>query len=360
MTAERRETILCVDNDEQVLGALEQQLGERFGDECEIRTAGSGEAALDAIRGSERRLAVLVVDAELPGMSGIELLAQVHGEAPQASKMLLTETRDPALLTEAINRAQLNYYLAKPWQPAQLVLEVGNLLSLHRLSLENQRLLDDLSLKNATLLEMNRTLEAKVEARTRELAAANERLRSLAETDGLTGIYNHRHLQWFLRREVERARRSGLPISVLMIDVDHFKRFNDHHGHPAGDDLLRALATLLDGDRRTSDLCARYGGEEFALVLPDTAKTTATRVAVRLRRRVAEHAFEGADTSQPQGYLSISLGVASFPEDAGDADGLLEAADEALYQAKRLGRDRVALYEGEPRGAGVPEDGSAG
>ncbi|HWN70963.1 MAG TPA: GGDEF domain-containing protein, partial [Haliangium sp.] len=158
-------------------------------------------------------------------------------------------------------------------------------------------------------------------------------------------------LQQHLQREIERSKRNRLPLSLLMIDVDHFKQYNDRHGHPAGDGILRRLARLMDADRRTNDLCARYGGEEFVMLLVDTEKHTAARVAERLRRRVADHAFPHAGT-QPGGRLSISVGVASFPGDSSSAAGLVEAADQALYQAKRQGRNRVALYEGADADSG--------
>ena len=134
---------------------------------------------------------------------------------------------------------------------------------------------------------MNRELEAKIHERTHELAEANARLAQLAVTDGLTGLYNHRHFHERLALEVERSQRSGLPLSLLMLDVDHFKQFNDTFGHPAGDEVLRQLARVLADARRANDVVARYGGEEFAVILVDTAKFTAAKVAERVRERVA-------------------------------------------------------------------------
>jgi diguanylate cyclase (GGDEF)-like protein len=189
---------------------------------------------------------------------------------------------------------------------------------------------------------MNRVLEAKVSERTHELAEANSRLAQLAVTDGLTGLYNHRHFHERLALEVERSMRNGLPLSLLMIDVDHFKHYNDANGHPAGDQVLRQLARLMTDGRRANDFCARYGGEEFCVVLVDTPKLTAAKVAERLRETVAEHPFEFADT-QPLGCMSISIGVATFPDDTSDAEALVRAADSALYAAKHAGRNCVVL-----------------
>ena len=188
---------------------------------------------------------------------------------------------------------------------------------------------------------MNRELEAKIHERTHELAEANARLAQLAVTDGLTGLYNHRHFHERIALEVERSQRSGLPLSLLMLDVDHFKQFNDTFGHPAGDEVLRQLARVLTDTRRANDVVARYGGEEFAVILVDTAKFTAAKVAERVRERVAGHDF--SDAAPRAGRLSVSVGVATFPDDGTDAEALVRAADTALYAAKRAGRNRVVL-----------------
>src|SRR5262245_11775047 len=177
---------------------------------------------------------------------------------------------------------------------------------------------------------MNVVLETKVSERTRELAEANSRLAQLAVTDGLTGLYNHRHFHERLALEVERSVRNGLPLSLLMIDVDHFKVYNDRHGHPAGDELLRRLAHLLGDGRRANDFVARYGGEEFAIVLVDTPKLTAAQLAERLRERVAATLSQQVPNPGDE-VLSISVGVASFPDDAADSEALVRAADAALY-----------------------------
>jgi diguanylate cyclase (GGDEF)-like protein len=192
---------------------------------------------------------------------------------------------------------------------------------------------------------MNRELEAKIHERTHELAEANARLAQLAVTDGLTGLYNHRHLHERLALEVERSQRSGLPLSLLMLDVDHFKLFNDTFGHPAGDEVLRQLARVLNDARRANDVVARNGGEEFALILVDTAKFTAAKVAERVRERVFAHDFAEAahGSSRAASKITVSLGVATFPDDGSDAEALVRAADTALYAAKRAGRNRVVL-----------------
>jgi len=128
-----------------------------------------------------------------------------------------------------------------------------------------------------------------------------------------------------------------------MLDVDHFKQFNDTFGHPAGDEVLRQLARCLNDARRANDVVARYGGEEFALILVDTAKFTAAKVAERVRERVFSHDFAEAAHGGKASKITVSLGVATFPDDGSDAEALVRAADTALYAAKRAGRNRVVL-----------------
>ncbi len=345
MIALARETILCVDDEEVVLSALQQQLDARFGNECEIALAQSGKDALELVDELQREgepLAVIIADQIMPGMQGVELLEQVHRRSPLTTKILLTGQAGLDAVVAAINRAKLNYYIPKPWDEASLHLVVENLLRQFRLMVENRRLIDDLQGKNQALLDMNRELEAKVSERTSELAEANSRLGQLAVTDGLTGLYNHRHFHERLTLEVERSARNGLPLSLLMIDVDHFKQYNDNNGHPAGDEVLRQLSHLMGDGRRANDFVARYGGEEFGIVLVDTPKLTAAQVAEKLRERVATYPFEFGST-QPSGTLSISVGVASFPDDASDTEILVRQADSALYAAKHGGRNCVVL-----------------
>lgn len=351
-----REVILCVDDEEGVLLALRQQLGARFGHECEISTALSAHDALalmDEIDTDGEQLAVVIADQIMPGMKGVEFLEEVDHRSPLTTKILLTGQAGLDAVIAAINRAHLNHYLSKPWDETGLHLAVENLLRQYRLAAENRQLVEDLSAKNQALLEMNRELEAKISERTHELAEANSRLAQLAVTDGLTQLYNHRHFHERLALEVERSIRNGLPLSLLMIDVDYFKHYNDHHGHPAGDEVLRQLARLMSDGRRANDFCARYGGEEFCVVLVDTAKFTAAKVAERMRERIAGHPFPHGH-SQPGGMLSVSVGVACFPDDAGDAESLVRAADTALYTAKRAGRNRVFLAKPKHRDDSAP------
>lgn len=162
----------------------------------------------------------------------------------------------------------------------------------------------------------------------------------LAVTDGLTGAFNHRYFQDRLARGLVRARELGQMLCLLMIDIDYFKQYNDLNGHIAGDVALREVAAVLRRSVKREDVVARYGGEEFAMVLFNTDRTLARKVAERLRREVEEVDFPNEQVL-PGGHLTVSVGVACFPEDAPDRAGLVAHADLALYAAKRGGRNRV-------------------
>jgi diguanylate cyclase (GGDEF)-like protein len=276
----------------------------------------------------------------MPGMKGVELLEEVHKRSPGTTKILLTGQAGLDAVVAAINRAGLNRYIPKPWDEPDLRLTVENLLRTFRLHRENELLVDDLRRKNAELEAAKISLEQKVRERTAELEAANARLNRLAVTDGLTGLYNHRYLHEQLAQSVERSLRDGTSVAMLMIDVDHFKKYNDRQGHPAGDEALRTVARLIAEDRRTVDVVARYGGEEFAVLLHDAKREAAIEVAEKIRLRVASTAIPHADR-QPLGKMTVSIGVAICPDDATTAEALLEAADVALYRAKKSGRDVV-------------------
>lgn len=166
-------------------------------------------------------------------------------------------------------------------------------------------------------------------------------LSDAARTDPLTGLLNRRGFSEVMQGELERARRGDTPVSLVACDLDHFKRFNDAFGHPEGDLALALVGELLQGFDRRADTAARIGGEEFALILPDTDERGAYMVAERLRAEVAAAFCEMHST------LTMSVGVASYPESAGDVEGLIQASDRALYAAKKLGRDRTVTYSRE-------------
>jgi len=165
----------------------------------------------------------------------------------------------------------------------------------------------------------------------------SESVEKLAITDDLTQVYNYRFLKTALRREIKRAGRFHQDLSLIMIDVDNLKAYNDRHGHLRGSHLLREIARLLAGQLRSFDLVAKYGGDEFTLILPQTGLEGAMVVAERMRAAIADHTFPLA----LPGAITVSLGVALFPRDGTDVNGLIQSADRALYLAKQRGRNRV-------------------
>jgi diguanylate cyclase (GGDEF)-like protein len=169
-------------------------------------------------------------------------------------------------------------------------------------------------------------------------AEEGERYKQMSKLDGLTELYNHRHFHELLSSELERAMRDNAPLTILMIDVDHFKSYNDKNGHLAGDAALRGIAKILKNSVRGYDIVARYGGEEFALILPGTDEERGMIVAKRLLHCVRTTEFPNEDTL-PYGKLTVSVGVASYPTFARDKDALMEGADSAMYAAKANGKD---------------------
>jgi diguanylate cyclase (GGDEF)-like protein len=172
---------------------------------------------------------------------------------------------------------------------------------------------------------------------THALRATHADLEQQTRTDELTGLFNRRHLDAALEAEVARARREQAPLGVLMLDIDHFKAFNDRFGHPEGDALLKAVAELLRSQLRPTDTVARYGGEEFTVLLPGSPRDESLRIAERIRRRLGE-LRTGTDVT-----TTGSFGLAIWPEDGDTGTELVAAADAALYEAKRGGRDRIVL-----------------
>lgn len=173
-----------------------------------------------------------------------------------------------------------------------------------------------------------------------ENARLFEETKNLAMRDGMTSLYNYRHFSERLNEEFERAKRYGKELSLIMMDIDSFKHYNDTHGHPKGDELLRDFSGVLKRVSRDADIIARYGGEEFSVILTETGKDRALDAAERIRRAVEATDFEGGST-QPGGRVTVSIGVASYVEGMKSADNLVKNADNALYRAKEQGKNRV-------------------
>lgn len=169
----------------------------------------------------------------------------------------------------------------------------------------------------------------------------HKKIEELAITDGLTGVYNHRYFKETLHKEIKRAERYNLVFSLLMFDIDDFKKINDTYGHPKGDEVLKGLAQIAkDIFQREIDVVARYGGEEFVVILPQTTKERAGIVGERFISSIRERLFSLSGLSE---VVTISLGIASYPDDGEREDGIILSADKALYEAKKQGKNRVVL-----------------
>jgi len=166
------------------------------------------------------------------------------------------------------------------------------------------------------------------------------RIQILSVTDYLTGIYNRRYLFDKLAEELNRSSRYQRKLSLLMLDIDHFKNYNDNHGHQQGDYLLKELAQLLTRSIRKPDFVARYGGEEFVVVAPETDKEQGVKLAEKIKMAIEEYPFKMKE-SQPNGRITVSVGVVEFPEGGSNADELVGKADVALYLAKDMGRNKI-------------------
>ena len=219
------------------------------------------------------------------------------------------------------------------------------------------RLGDDFNAMADELEAYTQGLEAKVVERTAELERKHRELEQvharlsetsaelelLATIDALTGIRNRRSFDLAIEQEAQRAARNPHPFCVVLIDVDHFKHYNDRNGHQAGDRALAKVASVMATDLRATDVLARYGGEEFIVLLLDTDRTAGLRVAESLRRAVEASAFEHG-AGQPAGRVTVSVGLASYPQDGVGPSDLVAHADSALYSAKRKGRNRVEAW----------------
>lgn len=170
-----------------------------------------------------------------------------------------------------------------------------------------------------------------------------DNLKSLANEDGLTGVYNHRYFHETLTNEIDKAKNENSKVSMIFIDIDYFKQYNDLYGHQEGDKVLRKIGHMLKEATRDSDIVARYGGEEFSIILPNTDENKATDVAEHIRSKIESTYFEGQE-NQPNGNLTVSIGISVFPDKVKSDVELVKSADDALYRAKFFNKNRVESY----------------
>lgn len=272
--------------------------------------------AEDGLEGFKKLLAspvdIILCDLEMPRMDGFKFLGMMKGrpEVSDTPVIILTGNDDRELKIRGLDQGACDF-ITKPFDPEELVARM-------KVHLKIKHLQDDLKRSNELLLE-------------------------LSNTDHLTGLFNRRFLMESLDKEFQRARRKDGQVALLLLDIDHFKRVNDTHGHLQGDVVLQKVALHIQKELRSYDVAARYGGEEFVAVLPDTSLKEAFNVADRIRLSVQGMRFAGSLADE---RITVSLGVAMFPSPCyNDIDGLLRAADEALYQAKERGRNRVVVSD---------------
>ncbi len=314
----KKNTKILIADDEEIIRNL---LKEHLTDEgYNVLAVSSGEEALENF--SRDPDCLVITDIRMGGMSGVQLLEEIKKLDSDAQVIIITShaSLDSAVATL---RAGAYDYIFKPFEDLDQVTEVV------------RRAMDKID-----LIRQNRLLVENLEKSNLMMELANETLMELAVRDGLTGLFNLRHFRHILNEELSRAERYRRQLCLVMIDVDHFKNYNDTHGHPAGDEVLKTLAGILNKRLRDVDRSARYGGEEFLVLLPETDLEKGRTVAEDLRVQMEEYPFRGRE-SQPFGKVTISLGVAAFPQDGPDADTLIKVADDALYRAKNRGRNRV-------------------
>jgi diguanylate cyclase (GGDEF)-like protein len=317
MAATDNMPILVVDDEESVRTVLSQVLQE---DGFVVTEAANAEQALEIME--TVRFALVITDIVMPGMTGIELLEKIKQLYPATQVIIMTSYASLETAITAMRYGAYDYFF-KPFKDIELVsAATARAIEKVRLVEENQKLIEELNTQNKKLAKVNRVLK------------------NLACRDGLTGIFNHRYFQDSLSAEINRSVRPEGIFSLLFLDVDHFKQYNDINGHQKGDKLLRNLAIILAKSIRKSDILARYGGEEFVIILPETSKTNALKFGEKLRRYVEKYPFPGKD-SQPGNNLTISIGISSYPEDGTDRYSLIKKADQALYRAKNSGRNMV-------------------
>jgi diguanylate cyclase (GGDEF)-like protein len=312
--------ILVVDDHPDNIEIIDARLTSRG---YRVSKATNGQEALDLVHADPPHL--ILCDVMMPVMDGYEVSRRIKGDEslPYIPIILVTARDSTQDKIDGLD-AGADDYLTKPVNFPELEARVRSMLRIKQLQ-------DQLDQKN------------------RELEVANKRLRQLSVTDGLTELFNHRHIHELLQEEFERSNRSGEPIAVSMLDLDHFKRVNDTHGHPTGDVILYETAQILRDTAREIDMPGRYGGEEFIVILPNTTEDAAAHLAERIRQRVLDHVFRDEDTEV---HMTLSCGVASFPGEGIDSpESLLKRADEALYAAKEGGRNRMVRASETPAAA---------
>jgi len=285
-----------------------------------VSIAADGKEAIRRVKTEPPDLVFL--DLVLPDMDGLEVLRIIKARPDESfTPVILVSARADLDSRVTGLRIGADDFLAKPCADPEVLARAGAMLRIK--SLQDQ------------------------------LRAAKAELERLSITDGLTGLFNRRYFNTRLSQEFQRAQRYSDPVSLMMLDIDHFKSVNDTYGHPFGDVVLKNIAELVRSTVRDPDICARYGGEEFSVILPKTHLQGALVVAERIWRELGQqaHAVEDRDPASGERRTfraTASIGLAFFPsKDIASPEHLVKFADEALYRAKREGRNCICLYQGQ-------------
>lgn len=323
--------ILVVDDELDFL----QFLGEYLKDQGhDVILAENGPQALDLYHTEQPDL--ILLDVNLPDLSGLDVLRHIASRDEETAIIVISGVGSTDNVIEALRRGAWDF-LAKPFPNLEFLLHAVNkgLEKVH-LKRENRRYREHLE---EEVQKRTRELRQEILIRKRtedELRRSEMRYRELSLTDELTGLYNARHFFRQVHAEIERAARHHCALSLCVMDIDHFKCHNDTYGHLSGDSILSELGRIIQRHIRESDSAYRYGGEEFILILPETTREEAARVAERIRLCFAEHAFfprNGEET-----HVTLSLGVTSYIRGESSAD-LVDRADRNMYLAKNTGRN---------------------
>ena len=310
-------SVLLVEDDEKDSHLLLAQL---YGQPYDIKCVRSGEEALSLVQ--RERVDLILLDLLLPGMDGFAVTKRLKEveETSNIQIVAITSLRD---LESRINGIELGVddYLVKP-------------INVH-----------ELKVRLSVLIKKKAYLD--------KLCSGYRSAVRSAITDKLTGLYNYAYFTIFLENEIKRAMRHDHALTLIMLDLDDFKRHNDDLGHLAGDQILKEFGLLISETVREIDLCSRYGGEEFVIVLPYTSLKLAMVTAERLRQTIATHSFLFTDAKGPRS-ITASMGVASYPSHGASVEELIRKADEALYDAKRKGKNCVCASSDSPAGEGLP------
>jgi diguanylate cyclase (GGDEF)-like protein len=301
--------ILVVDDVPDNVDILDARLSSRG---YEVVTATNGEEALASVADTPPHL--ILLDVMMPGMDGREVARRIKDDdtLPFIPIILVTALSEADDVVQGLESGA-DDYISKPYNFRELEARVRAMLRI-------------------------KTLQDELDQKNRELELANKRLKKLSITDGLTELFNHRHVHQLLHDEFERSARTGESIAVVMMDLDRFKNINDTYGHPTGDVILFETAQIIQDTAREIDMVGRYGGEEFIAILPETHEEPAANFAERVRKAVEEHVYRDGATEI---RMTVSCGVAALHEGIDGPEALLKAADEALYQAKHGGRNQV-------------------